>query len=47
VRKLFESFARYIDLMGYEAYFADGDAEVCSTIIDDTDTTNAACREGN
>jgi hypothetical protein len=42
VRKVFETFARYTDLMGYEAYFADGDAEVCSTIIDDADTAKAA-----
>jgi hypothetical protein len=42
VRKVFETFARYTDLMGYEAYFVDGDAEVCSTIEDDPDATQAA-----
>lgn len=31
VRKMFETFAQYTNLMGYEAYF-EGDTDVCSTL---------------
>jgi hypothetical protein len=41
VRKMFETFAEYTDVMGYEAYWV-GEEDVCSGIVDDADTTAAA-----
>jgi hypothetical protein len=42
VRKMFEKFAENSDVMGYEAYFEDGGAEVCSSISDDKSPKAAA-----
>jgi hypothetical protein len=41
VRKTFETFARYGDLMGYEAYFEDGEVDVCSSLTGATDKPHA------